>query len=78
MLLNKHQIAERMSTTPDIARNILSEHGVNPIDLGWGRGRCFRWHASEVDAVIRQMHEDAQDKKPSGEALPPSKKKKKE
>ena len=63
MLLNKAQIAERMSTTPGIAINILSEHGVRPVDLGRGRGRGKRWYASAVDAVIRQMHDDAQDKK---------------
>ena len=65
MLLNKDQIAERLGTTAGIAGRILSEHGVNPVDLGRGRGRGKRWYASAVDAVIFQMHESAQDKKPS-------------
>ena len=65
MLLNKDQIAERLGTTPGVAVNILSEYGLKPVDLGRGRGRGRRWYASAVDAVIYQMHEDAQDKKVS-------------
>jgi hypothetical protein len=62
MLLNRDQIAERLGTTPGVAANILSEHGVKPVDLGRGRGRGKRWYASAVDAVMYQMHEDAQGK----------------
>jgi len=64
MLLNKDQIAERLSTTPDIARRVLSAHGVQPVDLGPGRGRGKRWYSSAVDAVIHRMHEEAQEKNP--------------
>jgi hypothetical protein len=65
MLLNKDQVAARLGTTAGIASRILSEHDVKPIDLGRGRGRGKRWYASAVDAVVYQMHEDAQGKKPS-------------
>ena len=65
LLLNKEMIAECFQTSPSIARQILLEHGVKPVDLGRGRSRGFRWYAPAVDEVMRRMHEDAQNPKPS-------------
>ena len=61
-LLNKKQIAERLGTSPGIASRLLAEKGVKPIDFGRGRCRGLRWYSAAVEAVILQMHEDAQDK----------------
>lgn len=60
--LNKQQIAERFGTSANIASRLLSENGVSPVDLGPGRCRGLRWFAPAVEAVIRQMHDDAQPK----------------
>lgn len=61
-LLTKAQIAERLGTTPGVAASLLAEKGVHPVDLGRGRGRGARWYSIAVDAVMRQMHDDAQPK----------------
>ena len=61
-LLNKMQIAERMGTTPGVAASLLAEKGVYPVDLGRGRARGLRWYSVAVDAVMRDMHDQAQPK----------------
>lgn len=61
-LLTKQQIAEKLGSTPGIASRLLASKGVSPIDFGRGRSRGLRWYAPAVDAVMRQLHEEAQTK----------------
>ena len=57
--LRKAEIAAVFGTSPDIARAILRSHGVQPVDLGAGRGRGLRWLESAVLAVMQEMHTEA-------------------
>ena len=59
-LLSRKEIGEKLSTSPGVAAEILAQNGVQPIDLGRGRHRGYRWSASAVDGVILAMHAKAQ------------------
>lgn len=59
-LLRTSQLSEKLNVGKDTAKAIMLANGVQPISLGVGRGRGFRWLASAVDAVILRLHEDAQ------------------
>ncbi len=58
--LRKSEIGAVFGTSPDVARAILMDHGVHPVDLGAGRGRGLRWLESAVQAVAAEMHRRAQ------------------
>lgn len=58
--LRKAEIGAVFGTSPDVARAILLNHGVHPVDLGAGRGRGLRWLESAVQAVAAEMHRRAQ------------------
>lgn len=60
--LRKADIGAVFGTSPDVARSILMQHGVHPVDLGAGRGRGLRWLESSVLAVVAEMHQRAQPK----------------
>lgn len=44
------------------ARKVLAAHGVQPVDLGPGRGNGLRWHRRAVMTVIDTLHAEAQAK----------------
>lgn len=44
------------------ARKVLVAHGVQPVDLGPGRGNGLRWHRRAVMTVIDTLHAEAQAK----------------
>ncbi len=58
--LRKAEIGAVFGTSPEVARSILMDHGVHPVDLGAGRGRGLRWLESAVQAVAAEMHRRAQ------------------
>lgn len=58
--LRKAEIGAVFGTSPDVARAILLDHGVHPVNLGAGRGRGLRWLESAVQAVAAEMHRRAQ------------------
>lgn len=60
--LRKADIGAVFGTSPDIARSILLNYGVHPVDLGAGRGRGLRWLESAVRAALQSMHAGAQPK----------------
>lgn len=59
-LLSRKEIAERLSTSPGVAVEILAQNGVQPVFLGRGRHRGYRWSSTAVDDVIVALHEAAQ------------------
>ena len=63
-LLRKKDIAAMLGTSPRVAVAILKEHGCNPSDLGYGRGRGLRWLESAVAAILRDIHVKAQESLP--------------
>lgn len=58
--LRTKDVAEKMSVSKVLAISLLREHGVFPIDFGYGRGHGLRWLESAVDSVMREMFEKAQ------------------
>lgn len=64
-LLRKHEIAAMLGTSPGVAASILAEHGVQPIDFGYGRSRGYHWLESAVLAVIQDLHTTAQNRRQS-------------
>lgn len=63
-------VADMLGTSPRIATTILLQNGLQPVNLGRGRGRGNRWLASAVQAVIQDLHDKAQ-KAPRSSAKPP-------
>jgi len=58
--LNISELAEKLGTSKGIARTIMTQNGVMPIDFGPGRSRGYRWLESAVDDVMRNMHHAVQ------------------
>ena len=63
LLLTRQGIADALSMPEKLARAILAAHGVQPIDLGKGRGHGLRWRTSAVIAVADALHAEAQRQK---------------
>ncbi len=63
LLLTRQGIADALSMPEKQARAILAAHGVQPIDLGKGRGHGLRWRTSAVIAVADALHAEAQRQK---------------
>ncbi|MCL1915327.1 MAG: hypothetical protein FWG17_01235 [Desulfovibrionaceae bacterium] len=55
---------------PVVAVAIMAEKGVLPVNFGRGRGRGVRWYTQAVEAILRQMHDDAQAKNPPKRSAP--------
>lgn len=75
LYLNKEQIGIAFETTPDVAKGILAERGVYPVDFGRGRGKGLRWYFAAVQQAAYEMHLEAQkkanpDQKPASISLP--------
>lgn len=60
LYLTRFEIGIMLSMSETKARKILAEHGVNPIDLGRGRGNGLRWRTSAVINVADILHAEAQ------------------
>lgn len=63
-LLTRSQISQILNVSESNAKRILAEHGVQPIDLGRGRGNGLRWHTEAVIKVADILHTEAQSRKP--------------
>lgn len=62
LLLTRSEIASILNMSEGNAIKILAKHGVQPIDLGRGRGNGLRWHTSAVIEVADILHTKAQAK----------------
>ncbi|MBQ3058799.1 MAG: hypothetical protein IJD16_00580 [Desulfovibrio sp.] len=62
-LLKRQDIARVLNVSESRARQLLAEHGVNPIDMGRGRGNGLRWRTSAVIEVADILHAEAQSQK---------------
>ena len=60
LFLTRQEVAATLGMTERQAREILSAHGVKPVDLGKGRGHGLRWRTSAVIAVADALHDAAQ------------------
>ena len=61
-LLTTEQASELMGMGITRSLNLLRSHGVQPVDLGRGRGNGLRWHRRAVMTVIDTLHAEAQKK----------------
>ena len=61
-LLTTEQASELMGMGITRSLNLLRSHGVQPVDLGRGRGNGLRWHRRAVMTVIDTLHAEAQAK----------------
>ena len=61
-LLTTEQASELMGMGITRSLNLLRAHGVQPVDLGRGRGNGLRWHRRAVMTVIDTLHAEAQAK----------------
>lgn len=59
-LITTKMLCERLALGKKISISLMAEHGVLPINMGYGRGRGFRWLSSAVDDVILKIHGKAQ------------------
>ncbi len=53
-LLTAKDIANILRTTPPVARSIMIEAHQQPLDLGRGRCRGYRWTQEQLERVIGQ------------------------
>ena len=60
--LTKKDIAAMFGTTPGVAASVLAEHGIYPVDFGYGRSRGRRWLESTVKQAMLEMYQAAQPK----------------
>lgn len=60
--LRKEEVAAMLGSSPGVAASILRKAGIEPIDLGRGRGRGLRWLESAVQTAILALHNKAQPK----------------
>lgn len=51
-LLTAQDIADVLRTTPPVARSIMLEAHQQPLDLGRGRCRGYRWTKTQLEKVI--------------------------
>lgn len=63
LLLNRKELAQLMGMSVKKAIELVSLHGVAPIDLGRGRGNGLRWQRSAVIEVVDILHTQAQSRK---------------
>ena len=61
-LLTTEQASKLMGMGITRSLNLLRSHGVQPVDLGRGRGNGLRWHRRAVMTVIDTLHAEAQAK----------------
>lgn len=62
LLLTRSQIGTMLSMSETNAKKILEAHGVQPINLGRGRGNGLRWLTTAVIKVADILHAEAQAK----------------
>ena len=62
LLLTRSQIGAALNMSEGNARKTLEAHGVQPINLGRGRGNGLRWLTSAVIKVADILHAEAQAK----------------
>ena len=62
VLLTTEQASGLMGMGIARSLSLLRAHGVQPIDLGRGRGNGLRWHRRAVMTVIDTLHAEAQAK----------------
>lgn len=71
-LLKTKEMMAIMNMGKDLAVNLLRKHGVEPIDLGSGRGRGLRWHKKAVKAVCDTLYAEASAKRKKPSPAPQS------
>lgn len=71
-LLRLTTIAAMLDTSPGVAASVLADHGVYPVDFGYGRSRGRRWLESAVRQAMLDMHEAAQPKPKTRHAKQPA------
>ncbi|MBQ7608555.1 MAG: hypothetical protein IJU76_11395 [Desulfovibrionaceae bacterium] len=59
-LIKTNEVAEMISASPKITRKWLEEHGIQPVQMGRGRGRGLRWPLSCVQTLIKDERDAAQ------------------
>lgn len=64
LLLTTAQVGNLFNTSEANAKQLLLAHGVQPIDLGRGRGRGLRWRTSAVIQFADMLHTEAQATQP--------------
>lgn len=64
LLLTTAQVGDLLNTSEANAKQLLLAHGVQPIDLGRGRGRGLRWRTSAVIQFADMLHTEAQAMQP--------------
>lgn len=62
LLLKKKQVADLLNIGPTTVPQFLSARGIEPIDLGPGRGKGLRWLAAAVIEIPGIVHAEAQAK----------------
>ena len=64
LFLTTAQLGEWLNIGADSAKKILIGHGIQPVDLGRGRGKGLRWRTSAVIKFADMLHTEAQAKQP--------------
>lgn len=70
LLLKTNELAEIMNMSAPLARKILQKNGIEPIDLGPGRGKGLRWSTKQVTVLCTTLCTQAM------ESIKPCKKRK--
>lgn len=60
LLLTRKELALFVGLSEKKAMELLAQHGVQPIDLGRGRGNGLRWRTTAVIEVVDILHTEAQ------------------
>lgn len=64
LLLKRNEVASLLNIAPKKVARFLAAHGIQPIDLGPGRGNGLRWHSSAVIELADRLHTEAQAQAP--------------
>lgn len=56
-----------MSVTQSL--HLLSQGGLQPVDLGKGRGKGLRWHVASVRKIFDTLNDNAQKSQPKAHKL---------
>ena len=64
LFITTDELAKWLNMSAARARQLLCSHGVQPVDLGRGRGRGLRWRTSAVIQFADMLHTEAQATQP--------------
>lgn len=62
LLLKRNEVAFLLNIAPKKVVRFLAAYGVEPIDLGPGRGNGLRWHQLAIINLVGMLHANAQAK----------------